>query len=77
MPNRYQKNQLNMNMIKNILGLSKVFHKLLNSFRVISSVIIDKFAILLHEKREKLIDMSRVCITKRPRALDGFLNKVK
>ena len=58
-------------------GLSKVFPKLLNSFRLISSVIIDKFAILLPEKRKKLIDMSRVCITKRPRALDRFLNKVK
>ena len=47
------------------------------SFRVISSIIIDKFAMLLHEKIENVIDMSRVCIIKRPRALDRFLNRVK
>ena len=29
----------------------------MNSFRIISSVIIHKFAILLHEKRENIIDM--------------------
>ena len=28
-------------------------------------------------KEKTLIDMSRVCITKRPRALDRFLNKLK
>ena len=43
-------------------GLSKMFQRLLNSFRILCVI-----EILLNEKRENFIDMYRVCITKRQR----------
>ena len=73
-PNRYLITQTKKYEHDKKYFLNKVFKKLWNSFRILSSLSM-KYCSM---KKKKTLAMYRVCITKRPREIyDRFLNKEK